>query len=152
MCGNLSNLVRRKQAIPRPLKIAHTLYVAGLVPVYWRHYGPGNFLWFSDLALIGLVPALWCENRRLISALALSVTLPEVPWNLGYFTRLFSLIVGPSGRVYTVWPQPYADEAAPDVQALKAAWTLRPTTRAQWTQLQALAQAARADCGLPEGR
>src|SRR5256885_4063754 len=90
MCGNLSNLVRRKQAIPRPLKIAHTLYVAGLVPVYWRHYGPGNFLWFSDLALIGLVPALWCENRRLISALALSVTLPEVPWNLGYFTRLFT--------------------------------------------------------------
>ena len=76
--------------LPRSLKIAHTAYVAALVPAYWRHYGPGNFLWFSDLALIGMVPALWREDRRLTSALAITALLPEVPWNLGYFTRLFT--------------------------------------------------------------
>lgn len=38
----------------------------------------------------------------------------------GYFTRLFSRIVGPGGHVYTVWPAPYAKEAEPDVDGLRA--------------------------------
>jgi len=80
----------RQELIPREVKMAHTAYVAALVPTYWRHYGAGNFLWFSDIALIGLVPALWREDALLTSALALSVLLPEIPWNLGYFTRLLS--------------------------------------------------------------
>ncbi|HEV2682075.1 MAG TPA: methyltransferase [Rhodanobacter sp.] len=33
----------------------------------------------------------------------------------GYFTRVFSAIVGPQGHVYTVWPNEYAKEAADDV-------------------------------------
>jgi len=37
--------------IPQGLKIAHTAYVAVLVPAYWHHYGLLNFLWFSDVAL-----------------------------------------------------------------------------------------------------
>ena len=76
--------------LPRTIKIAHTMYVAVLIPVYWHYWGPGNFLWFSDLAIIVLVPALWREDRRLISVLALSTLLPEVPWNVGYFTRLLT--------------------------------------------------------------
>ncbi len=76
--------------MPRPLKIAHTVYAAAIVPVYWRCYGPGNFLWFSDVALFGFVPALWREDRRLISTLAIWTLLPEAVWNVGYFTRLFT--------------------------------------------------------------
>src|SRR5438876_315264 len=39
------------------------------------------------------------------------------------------------------------------VRALKAAWAAgRPTTRAQWMQLQTMAQAVRAACGWTEGR
>jgi predicted methyltransferase len=38
----------------------------------------------------------------------------------GYFTRIFSKIVGPKGHVYAVWPNEYADEAADDVTATKA--------------------------------
>jgi hypothetical protein len=76
--------------IPLALKLAHTAYVTVVIPAYWRHYGFGNFLWFSDLALIGMVPALWWEDRRLTSTLALSALLPEAPWNIGYFTRLFT--------------------------------------------------------------
>ena len=37
----------------------------------------------------------------------------------GYWSRIFSRIVGPSGRVYGVWPQPYAREAMGDVQHLR---------------------------------
>jgi predicted methyltransferase len=35
----------------------------------------------------------------------------------GYWTRLFSLIVGPTGHVYGVWPAPYAAEDTDGVKA-----------------------------------
>jgi hypothetical protein len=74
--------------IPIWLKITYTLFVCLLVPVYWRQYGPANFLWFSDIALLVLVPALWFESPLLISMMALAVVLPELAWNIDYFARL----------------------------------------------------------------
>ena len=32
----------------------------------------------------------------------------------GYFTRIFSKVVGPRGHVYMIWPNEYAKEAQPD--------------------------------------
>ncbi|HEY2660533.1 MAG TPA: methyltransferase [Caulobacteraceae bacterium] len=32
----------------------------------------------------------------------------------GYFTKIFSKVVGPKGRVYMIWPNEYAREAHPD--------------------------------------
>ena len=55
----------------------------------------------------------------------------------GYFTRLFALAAGPSGHVYAIWPQPYADEAVPDVNALKAA-----SAKAPWNNVTVLVQPA----------
>src|SRR4051794_20045025 len=37
----------------------------------------------------------------------------------GYWTRIFSKIVGPQGKVYAVWPQAYASEATGDIATLK---------------------------------
>jgi hypothetical protein len=74
--------------IPISLKIAYTLFVCLLVPIYWRQYGLVNFLWFSDIALLVLVPALWFESPLLISMMALAVVLPELAWNVDYFFRL----------------------------------------------------------------
>jgi predicted methyltransferase len=37
----------------------------------------------------------------------------------GYWTRIFSRIVGPNGRVYAVWPQAYAHEAMGNVAQLQ---------------------------------
>lgn len=37
----------------------------------------------------------------------------------GYWTRIFSKIVGPEGKVYAVWPQSYARLATGNVQTLK---------------------------------
>ncbi len=38
----------------------------------------------------------------------------------GYWTRIFSAIVGPQGRVYSVWPQAYADVAQGNLRTLQA--------------------------------
>ncbi|HEY8201955.1 MAG TPA: membrane-associated protein [Actinomycetota bacterium] len=76
--------------IPLWIKVADTLFVCVLVPVYVRHYGPANFLWFSDVALLVTVPALWIESRLLASMMALAVILPELAWNLDFFGRLFT--------------------------------------------------------------
>lgn len=75
-------------AIPLWLKIAYTLFVAVLAPVYWVHYGPAHFLWASDIALLAMVAALWRESRLLTSAVAVAVLLPELAWNLDFFIRL----------------------------------------------------------------
>lgn len=74
--------------IPLWLKIADTLFVYLIVPIYWRRYGPANFLWFSDVALLLTVPALWLESPLLVSMMALAVALPELAWNIDFFVRL----------------------------------------------------------------
>jgi hypothetical protein len=68
--------------IPVWFKIAYTLFVCFLVPIYWRRYGPANFLWFSDITLLVTVPALSLGSPLLASMMALAVTLPELAWNL----------------------------------------------------------------------
>jgi len=69
-------------------KIGYTLFVCLLVPSYWRQYGPANFLWFSDIALLVLVPALWLENALLVSMMAVAIIFFEAIWNIDFFTRL----------------------------------------------------------------
>ena len=79
--------------IPLWLKVSFTLFVLVLLPVYWRQYGPGNFLWFSDLALLLTVPALWLESSLLASMILISIGLLELMWIIDFFVRL---IVGAS--------------------------------------------------------
>ena len=74
--------------IPLSLKITYTIFVCALVPIYWRQYGPANFLWFSDIALLVLVPALWRENPLLVSMMAVSVVFFEALWNTDFFFHL----------------------------------------------------------------
>lgn len=53
--------------IPLWLKIAYTAFMAVLIPVYWSNYGPGNFLYFCDLALLLTLAGMWLESSALIS-------------------------------------------------------------------------------------
>ena len=74
--------------MPLGLKIVYTLFVCVLVPIYWSQYGPANFLWFSDIALLAMVPALWLENALIASTMAVSIIFFEAIWNIDFFTRL----------------------------------------------------------------
>ena len=43
---------------PLRVELAYTAFVAVLVPYYWRVYGPTNFLYFCDVALLVAPAAL----------------------------------------------------------------------------------------------
>jgi hypothetical protein len=73
------------------IKIFQTVFVAVMVPVYWWQYGPQNFLWISDTALIVGTVALWREDRLLASMEALSVFVFEIAWGID---MVLKLIVG----------------------------------------------------------
>lgn len=69
---------------PLWVKIAGTAYVLVLVPIYWRHYGPSNFLWFSDLALFALCAALWFDGSLLVGMAAIGVLALEIAWSVDF--------------------------------------------------------------------
>lgn len=71
-------------------KIAYTVFVLLVVVIWWRHYSWRNFLWFSDIAFIGAVPALWLESAAIASVLAVAVLLPEILWNVDLAARLLT--------------------------------------------------------------
>jgi len=75
---------------PLWLKIAFTLFVLILIPIYWRQYGASNFLWFSDIALFVTAAALWLENGLLASMMTLSILLLDIAWNIDFIGGLLA--------------------------------------------------------------
>jgi len=98
---------RERRTIPLWLKVSYTLFVAVLVPVYWVHYGPVNFLWACDIALLVTVIALWRASRLLASMMAVAVLLPELVWNLDFLLRLITGqdVIGLDATGYMFNPQ-----------------------------------------------
>lgn len=66
--------------IPLWVKLTYTTFLSVLVPYYWKTYGPANFLWFCDVALLVALAALWWENSLLASIEAVAMTLPQALW------------------------------------------------------------------------
>ena len=66
--------------IPLAAKLAVTAFLAVLLPVYLHTYGPTNFLWFCDAALILTVAGMWLESSLLISMCAVGILLPQCLW------------------------------------------------------------------------
>src|ERR1035438_9137399 len=66
--------------IPLAAKLAVTAFLAVLIPVYLHTYGPTNFLWFCDAALILTVAGMWLESSLLISMCAVGILLPQCLW------------------------------------------------------------------------
>jgi hypothetical protein len=99
--GN-AELLAAGELIPLWIKILSTLFLCVLVPVYWIHWGPRNFLWFSDIALLATAIALWLESALLASMITLAIALPELAWNADFFGRLVTgrHILGLSGYMF----------------------------------------------------
>jgi hypothetical protein len=133
--------------IPLAVKLALTAFVAVLVPVYLYYYGPTNFLYFCDIALILTWLGIWPENALLISMCAVGILVGQAYWvtdflfnAAGYsltgmtdymfqsdhslFLRLLSLYHAwmPFLLVYLVWKTGYDRRALPAWTVL--AWVL----------------------------
>lgn len=66
--------------VPLGLTLAYTAFMAVLVPVYLAFYGPTNFLYFCDVALILTLVGLWTKNALLISICAVGILAPQLLW------------------------------------------------------------------------
>lgn len=74
--------------IPLWLKLAYTAFLAVMIPVYWYHYGPTNFLYFCDIALLFTLVGIWKESPLLISLPAVGILLPQALWCVDFFVQL----------------------------------------------------------------
>ncbi len=74
--------------LPLWLKLVYLLFVAVLVPVYTLHHGVASFFWFSNLALVLGLVAVWLEHRRLASMMLVSVFLLDIGWQAAFVSGL----------------------------------------------------------------
>jgi hypothetical protein len=64
--------------------LAYGLAVPVIAVVYWRAYGPTNFLWLSDIGLALTLVALLTGNRLLASMAAVGVLALELAWTIDF--------------------------------------------------------------------
>jgi hypothetical protein len=84
--------------VPLGIKLVYTLYMAVLIPVYLKTYGPTNFLYFCDMALFMTWAALWSESAILTSAAAVGIVLPQLLWAIDFLaTGLGWPLIGLTG-------------------------------------------------------
>jgi len=76
------------QRIPLWLKIVYSGFLAVMIPVYWLNYGPTNFLYFCDVALLLTLVGIWREDALLISLPAVGILLPQMLWCADFLVHL----------------------------------------------------------------
>ena len=74
--------------IPLWLKITYTGFLAVMIPVYWINYGPTNFLYFCDVALLVTLVGIWREDALLISMPAVGILIPQSLWVIDFLVQL----------------------------------------------------------------
>lgn len=74
------SLSKSTPRIPQWLKIAYTGFLAVMIPVYLKNYGPTNFIYFCDVALLLTLVGIWRESPLLISLPAVGILLPQLLW------------------------------------------------------------------------
>lgn len=84
--------------IPLWLKLGYAAFIVVIVPVYWRDYGPSNFLWLSDIALGCTALAVIFESPLLASMAAVGVLWIEIGWCLDVLTR--GRLIGLAGYMF----------------------------------------------------
>jgi hypothetical protein len=93
--------VVRTRKIPLAAKITFTVFLAVLLPVYLYTYGPTNFLWFCDAALILTVAGMWLESSLLTSMCAVGILLPQCLWLVDFVSRLLGFLpLGLTGYMF----------------------------------------------------
>jgi hypothetical protein len=91
----------RKHKIPLAAKAAGVAFLAVLVPIYLRTYGPTNFLWFCDAALVIAVAGMCLESPLLISMCSVGILLPQCLWLADFSSNLLGIrLLGLTGYMF----------------------------------------------------
>ena len=91
----------QRRRIPLTAKLLYTAFVAVLVPVYWSYYGPTNFLYFCDTALLLTGIGMWLESALLISMCAVGILLPQILWLADFGTSFLGFhLTGMTGYMF----------------------------------------------------
>ena len=91
----------RPHKIPLAAKVAVTAFLVVLVPIYLRTYGPTNFLWFCDAALILTTAGMWIESSLLISMCSVGILLPQCLWLADFVSNLLGFhLLGLTGYMF----------------------------------------------------
>jgi hypothetical protein len=77
--------------LPLWLKLVYSGFMAVLVPVYWHYYGPTNFLYFCDVALILTLVGIWIESPLLVSMCAVGILLSQMVWVTDFVAHLLGV-------------------------------------------------------------
>lgn len=75
--------------LPLWVKLAYTAFMAVLIPVYWANYGPTNFLYFCDVALLITLVAIWIESPLLASMCAVGILGSQTLWVIDFVLNIF---------------------------------------------------------------
>jgi hypothetical protein len=79
---------RPRPRVPLTVKLVYTAFVAVLVQNYVVAYGPSNFCYFCDTALLLTVLAVWAESSLLASAPMVGIFLPQMVWVVDFLSTL----------------------------------------------------------------
>jgi hypothetical protein len=74
--------------LPLSLKLLVSAFLLVMVPVYYHNYGPTNFLYFCDVALLLSFISLWTERALPASMAAVGILLPQVLWCVDFVGEL----------------------------------------------------------------
>jgi hypothetical protein len=76
--------------VPLWLKILWTVWVAVWAPLYWKQYGPSNFLYFCDLGNVFIGVALWLESPLLFSCQATGLLVFQSLYTIDLLGAVFT--------------------------------------------------------------
>lgn len=83
----------KREALPLPVRVAFTAWMAVWVPIIVTTHGAQNFWWLCNLTQFILLVAIWRPNPLLVSSQAGTVVLVGIVWSLDL---VVGLIVGDS--------------------------------------------------------
>jgi len=76
------------RGVPLWAKLGYTAFLCVLVPYYLLTYGPTNFFYFCDVALLMTLAALWLDKPLLAGMAAVGILLPQALWIVDFLVAL----------------------------------------------------------------
>ncbi len=89
--------------LPLWFRLTYISFVVVLVPFYATGHGYANFLWFSNVALLGTAVAIWFRWPLLASMQIVSVGVLELIWTIDFIAGLLrggESLIGLAGYMF----------------------------------------------------